>query len=61
MHRMDQIKLDEVNTARTAIAAAITRLQQIEAGASTATTAQMRTAIADMAKYMRHIIKIVTG
>lgn len=60
-HRIDAAKITDTQTAQTAIAAAVTRLQAIEtlmAGAPT--TAQTRAAIADLAKFMRHIIRVVT-
>lgn len=61
MHRIDQVKITDTKTAQTAIAAALTRLQQIETLMSgAATTAQIRAAVLDISKYIRHIIKIVT-
>jgi hypothetical protein len=60
-HRIDAQKIADGQVAREAIKAAITRLQQIEtlmAGAPT--TAQTRTAIKDLATYVRHIIRVMT-
>lgn len=41
--------------------AAVARLQQIEANIDAATTAQLKAALKDMARYERHLIRIVVG
>lgn len=58
--RIDTTAIAEKKVARTAIAAAITRLQLIESSYATATTAQKNQAIKDMAGYLKHVIKLVT-
>lgn len=58
-HRIDQTKLTEAGISKAAVLAAVTRLTQIET-ATTATTTQVRTAVQGMAKYLKHIIKVLT-
>jgi hypothetical protein len=58
-HRIDPARIADSTAARAAVKAAIVRLTQIET-ASTATAAQVRQAVQDMAGYLKHIIKLVT-
>lgn len=59
-HRIDPTKISDISQARTAVKAALARLDQIVAGIDGATTAQTKTAIKDMAVYLKHIIKVIT-
>lgn len=59
-HRIDTTKITETQAAQAAITAALVRLTQIESQAATATTAQLRAAIGDMAGMIKKIIRVVT-
>jgi hypothetical protein len=58
-HKIDQTKIADIDVSRKAVAAAGARLTQIET-AATATNAQLLAAVKDMAKFMKHIIKVLT-
>ena len=60
-HKYDPTAYADRTATIAAAKAAVTRLNQIIAGIDAATTAQIKTAIADMANYERHLIKLVAG
>lgn len=60
-HQAETAKVLETTTARDDAKRALTALDTIIAGAPTATTAQMRTAVEQMARIQKHIILATVG
>lgn len=60
-HQAEAVKVAESTTARDDAKRALTALDTIIAGAPTATTAQLRAAIEQMARIQRHIILATVG
>lgn len=56
-HRIDTTKITDAKTGKDSIKAAKARLDEIATLPATATTAQLRAAIKDLAAAVRHIIK----
>jgi hypothetical protein len=59
-HRIDPQRIADSRTAKTAVTAVVTRLQAIENQVGNFTLTTASAAIKDMARYLRHIIKLVT-
>ena len=60
MHRIDQTRIDERKTGKDHIKATKARIDVIAALPSTTSTAQLRTAVKDLAVAMQQVIKLVT-
>ena len=58
-HRIDTAQIADKKAGKEEVKKAVTRMQQIEAQAPTATTAQLKAAIGDLAKYIRQIVRVI--